>query len=178
MYPFSNDFRYHLKRVFFILYLSAIFSGCSSVFNLNSLKSKIPPRPIRVKKIHKFYKLKYYVTYSLKFPYEASSEGGKNLYVKLSEYERIVNSHVGYNISFKEKKSNQPSKFSRLIKKSRIGETLQQKKSDIQLIKGLTSNYEKWSPEWEEKTDLLISQVSIDDIKKIRKDIKRISKRL
>lgn len=178
LYLFSNEFSSHLKQVFYILFLSVIFFGCGSSISLNSIIQKLPEKPIRVKKPFKFYKFKYYITYSLKFPFKPSSKGGKGLYVTLSEYEKIVNNHVDYKKNYKKKIKNKPTILSKFNKRSFIKETIEQKNLDIILIKDLAKKYQEWGTEWDNRAESLISDISLNDVKKIKREIKEISKRL
>ena len=52
------------------------------------------------------------------------------------------------------------------------------KKFDIQTIRSITSRYEKWFLIWEEKTDLVGTELTLDEIDLIQSEIKRISKKL
>ena len=72
------------------------------------------------------------------------------------------------------KKSKQPLIFSRLAFRDKNKETIKQKNIDIQLIKSLTKDYEKWGPEWEEKAQSYAENISTKEIKSIRSEIRRI----
>ena len=60
----------------------------------------------------------------------------------------------------------------------KVNETVNEKKFDIQTIRSITSRYEKWFLIWEEKTDLVGTELTLDEIDLIQSEIKRISKKL
>ena len=72
------------------------------------------------------------------------------------------------------KKSKQPLIFSRLAFRAKDKETIKQKNIDIQLIKSLTKDYEKWGLEWEENAQSYAENISTKEIKSIRSEISRI----
>ena len=65
-----------------------------------------------------------------------------------------------------------------LSRNKKVNETVNEKKFDIQNIRSITSRYEKWFLIWEEKTDLVGTELTLDEIDLIQSEIKRISKKL
>jgi hypothetical protein len=169
-----------LKKVFFIFILAAILPSCStSLF----LKNRYFPKKVNlslIKESYQFLKIEYIkgfgpiISYKIKYPFRPSSIGSKILVFKLNEYESIIDKHIDYKNIYDTKKSNQPSIFSRLTFQTKDIETIQQKNIDIELIKSLTRNYEKWGPEWEESTQAYAENISIEEIRSIRSEIRRI----
>ena len=169
-----------MKKVFFIFILAAILPSCStSLF----LKNRYFPKKVNlslIKDSYRFLKIEYIkgfgpiISYKIKYPFRPSSIGSKILVFKLNEYESIIDKHIDYKNIYDTKKSNQPSIFSRLTFQTKDIETIQQKNIDIELIKSLTRNYEKWGPEWEESTQAYAENISIEEIRSIRSEIRRI----
>ena len=102
---------------------------------------------------------------------------------KLGEYENIVNDHVDFDN--KEKKGEDDSqnnttskKFTGFLKKKNDKETIEDKITEITIIRGLTARYETWSLQWYETADLVGNDLSLIEINEIQKELKRISKKL
>jgi len=68
--------------------------------------------------------------------------------------------------------------MSKLFKRKTDKETIEDKIAEIKIIRGLTARYETWSLQWNEKTDLVGNDLSLNDINEIQKELKRISKKL
>ena len=64
------------------------------------------------------------------------------------------------------------------LKKKEEKETIEEKIAEIKIIMGLTTRYETWSLQWNEKTDLVGNDLSLIEINEIQKELKRISKKL
>ena len=168
-----------MKKVFFVFFLLAtLFSCSSSAFLRKNLKTKnIRSKLIAPYKFLKFEHIEGFgstISYKIIYPFKPSSIGSKNLIIKLSEYENIVDQHLDYKNLYDYKKSNQPTIFSLLFSNTNTKETIEQKNIDIKIIKDLTKNYEKWGPEWEDDADNYAGDISIKDIRIIRSEIRRI----
>ena len=55
--------------------------------------------------------------------------------------------------------------------------SIEDKISDINYIRGLTQRYESWSPKWEEKVDLAKEDLTMDEIDLAQYELRRISKK-
>ena len=51
-----------------------------------------------------------------------------------------------------------------LSRNKKVNETVNEKKFDIKTIRSITSRYEKWFLIWEEKTDLVGTELTLDEI--------------
>ena len=169
-----------MKKVFFIFILAAILPSCSTSLFLKNRYSSKKVNLSLIKDSYRFLKIEYIkgfgpiISYKIKYPFRPFSIGGKILVFKLDEYESIIDKHLDYKNIYDTKKSNQPSVFSLLTFQTKDRETIQQKNIDIELIKSLTRNYEKWGPEWEENTQAYAENISIKEIRSIRSEIRRI----
>ena len=109
------------------------------------------------------------------------NESGLVLLDELQRYENIVDDHVMFELA--EEKKFYPDgkkriKLTRLIKKKKINDTIEEKILDIEEIRKLTSRYENWSLGWDNKATLVGKELSIDEIDLIKSEIKRISRKL
>ena len=108
-------------------------------------------------------------------------EPGLILLDELQRYENIVDDHVMFELAEEEKfypDSKKRLKLTRFIKKKKINDTIEEKVLDIEKIRKLTSRYENWSSEWDDKATLVGKELSIDEIDLIKSEIKRISRKL
>ena len=108
-------------------------------------------------------------------------ESGLILLDELQRYENIVDDHVMFELA--EEKKFYPDgkkmlKLTKLIKKKKINDTVEEKILDIEEIRKLTSRYENWSLGWDDKATLVGKELSIDEIDLIKSEIKRISRKL
>ena len=164
-----------------IFYLTIITSGCSTYL------STIPFEP---EKKNNYRTLKKKITNKLSFlpyidytPLIEPTQNGKTLLDELSIYENIVNDHL---IFGRGNKTNLDDKSKNPLKNINIKtlfsknpkETINEKKIDIKTIREITSRYEKWFTVWEQKTDLVGTELTIDEIDLIQNEIKRISRKL
>ena len=164
-----------------IFYLTIITSGCSTYL------STIPFEP---EKKNNYRTLKKKITNKLSFlpyidytPLIEPTQNGKTLLDELSIYENIVNDHL---IFGRGNKNNLDDKSKNPLKNINIKtlfsknpkETINEKKIDIKTIREITSRYEKWFTVWEQKTDLVGTELTIDEIDLIQNEIKRISRKL
>jgi len=108
-------------------------------------------------------------------------EPGLSLLDELQRYENIVDDHVMFELA-EEKKfypdGKKSPKLTRLIKRKKINDTIEEKIFDIEEIRKLTSRYENWSLGWDDKATLVGKELSIDEIDLIKSEIKRISRKL
>tara|TARA_Y100001970_G_scaffold188112_1_gene228804 strand:+ start:248 stop:760 length:513 start_codon:yes stop_codon:yes gene_type:complete len=164
-----------------IFYLTIITSGCSTYL------STIPFEP---EKKNNYRTLKKKITNKLSFlpyidytPLIEPTENGKTLLDELSIYENIVNDHLIFGRGNKnnlDDKSKNPLKYIdiKTLFSKNPKETINEKKIDIKTIREITSRYEKWFTVWEQKTDLVGTELTIDEIDLIQNEIKRISRKL
>ena len=173
-----------MKKIFLLFLLATILNSCSSTL---FVKTKWTPKNIRsrlTENSYRFLKIDYIadfgpiVYYKLKYPFRPFSIGSKKLILKLGEYEGIVDQHVDYKKIYNYKKSNQPTFFSRLAFDAKNYETIQEKNIDIELIKSITKNYEKWGSEWDKNTQTYAESISMKEIRNIRSEIRRIYSKL
>ena len=106
-------------------------------------------------------------------------EPGLILLDELQSYENIVDDMF----ELAEEKKFYPDgkkrlKITRLIKRKKINDTIEEKILDIETIRKLTSRYENWSLGWDDKATLVGKELSIDEIDLIKSEIKRISRKL
>lgn len=184
MYLYSNEFINHLKQVLFILFLIAAFSGCSSPLSIMKKPTKVEKKDRFVNHSYKFYSFKHiegagiFISYKLLYPFKLSSKGGEKLSVNLNKYEDIIDTHSNFKKTLSQKKSKQPKIFSTLGNKIIEKESIKEKNIDIEIIKNLTKKYELWGPQWDKKADEVSKDISMNDIKNIRGEIKRIYRKL
>ena len=164
-----------------IFYLTIITSGCSTYL------STIPFEP---EKKNNYRTLKKKITNKLSFlpyidytPLIEPTQNGKTLLDELSIYENIVNDHLIFGRGNKnnlDDKSKNPLKYINIktLFSKNPKETINEKKIDIKTIREITSRYEKWFTVWEQKTDLVGTELTIDEIDLIQNEIKRISRKL
>ena len=170
-----------MKKILLILYLFLTFSGCGTFLKSTDPAPELSPKLSPVKKSI-LEKLSFLPFIKLKTPTE-SSPAKIELLQKLGEYESIVDDHVDFDN--KEKKGVDDSqnnttskKFTGFLKKKNDKETIEEKITEIKIIRGLTARYETWSLQWNEKTDLVGNDLSLIEINEIQKELKRISKKL
>ena len=65
----------------------------------------------------------------------------------------------------------------RFSRKRKRKDSIEEKISDINYIRGLTQRYESWSPKWEEKIDLAKEDLTMDEIDLVQYELRRISKK-
>ena len=168
-----------LKRVL-TLFCTVAISGCS-----NFLSNKIPFQSsfeFDYKIVQKRIKNKLsFLPYVHYVPISKPTENGETLLKELLVYENIVNDHLvfgrGKTLGINESSYNIFRKIN-LSRSKKVNETVNEKKFDIQNIRSITSRYEKWFLIWEEKTDLVGTELTLDEIDLIQSEIKRISKKL
>lgn len=169
-----------MKKVLFIFFLAAILPGCSASIFLKNRPATENLKLALFKDSYRFLKIEQQkgfgpiISYKIKYPFRPFSIGSKKLVLKLNEYENIVDQHIDYKKNYDIKKSKQPLIFSRLAFRAKDKETIKQKNIDIQLIKSLTKDYEKWGLEWEENAQSYAENISTKEIKSIRSEIRRI----
>jgi len=105
-----------------------------------------------------------------------------NLLNDLSLCEEIVDDHIQFKLTTKENQKSERGeeriRYIRLWKRKERYDSIENKISDINYIRGLTVRYETWSPRWNEKTDLAKTDLSLDEIDLLKYETKRLSKRL
>ena len=162
------------------LFCTVAISGCS-----NFLSNKIlfqSSFEFDYKIVQKRIKNKLsFLPYVHYVPISKPTENGETLLKELLVYENIVNDHLvfgrGKTLGINESSYNIFRKIN-LIRNKKVNETVNEKKFDIQTIRSITSRYEKWFLIWEEKTDLVGTELTLDEIDLIQSEIKRISKKL
>ena len=112
-----------------------------------------------------------------------SSPAKIELLQKLGEYENIVDDHVAFDNKDKKGEDDTQNRNGKKnstgsLKKKEEKETIEEKIAEIKIIMGLTTRYETWSLQWNEKTDLIGNDLSLIEINEIQKELKRISKKL
>ena len=65
-----------------------------------------------------------------------------------------------------------------MLLKHKRDDTIDNKISDINYIRGLTVRYEAWSPNFVKKTNLVKENISLDEIDLLKYEIKKIEKKL
>ena len=186
VYLFPSDKRNHLKHHILQLYMVIIFFNYGVLLFSQDSKTRIE----RVKKWTKrivFKKLNFlpYVEYK---PSTIPSENGKTLIKDLNIYEKITDDHVQFENKVNEELKKERGKrideiYDIMIRKRRFSrkrkrkDSIEEKISDINYIRGLTQRYESWSPKWEEKIDLAKEDLTMDEIDLVQYELRRISKK-
>jgi len=184
LYPYSNESINHLRKVLFILFLLAAFFGCGSPLSIIKEKTKVAKKDRFLNHSYKFYSFEHlegagnFITYKFIYPFKLSSGGGKKLSTNLNEYENIIDIHSNFKNTLSQKNSKQSKIFSKLGNKIIDKESIKEKNIDIEIIKNLTKKYELWGPEWDKKVDRVSDHISMNDIRSIRGEIKRIYRKL
>ena len=164
-----------------ILYLSVIFSGCGTILSFNKLDPALSPKLTPTKKSI-LEKLSFLPFIKSKTP-TVSSHAKIELLQKLGEYESIVDDHVAFDNKDKKDEDDIQNKTGKensigFLKKKEVKETIEEKISEIKIIRGLTTRYETWSLQWYETADLVGNDLSLIEINELQKELKRISKKL
>ena len=162
------------------LFCTVALSGCS-----NFLSNTIPSHSslkFDYKIVQKRIKNKLsFIPYVNYIPISKPTENGEILLKELLVYENIVNDHLvfgrGKTLGIDESSFNIFKKIN-LSQNKKVNETVNEKKFDIKTVRSITSRYEKWFLIWEEKTDLVGTELTLDEIDLIQSEIKRISKKL
>ncbi len=170
-----------MKKILLILYLFLIFSGCGTFLKSTKPAPELFPKLFTIKKSI-LEKLSFLPFINLKTQTE-SSPAKIELLQKLKEYENIVNDHVDFDNKDKKDEDdihnrNRKENSIGYLKKKEEKETIEEKITEIKIIIGLTARYEKWYLQWNEKTDLVKNDLSLIEINEIKKELKRISKKL
>ena len=170
-----------MKKILLILYLFLIFSGCGTFLKSTKPVPELSSKQSTAKKSI-LEKLSFLPFIKLKIPTE-SSPAKIDLLQKLGEYESIVDDHVTFDNKDKKGEDdiqNGPGKENSIgfLKKKEVKETIEEKISEIKIIRGLTTRYETWSLQWYETADLVGNDLSLIEINEIQKELKRISKKL
>ena len=186
VYLFPSDKRNHLKHNILQLYMAIIFfSYGGSLFSQDS--------KIRIEKVKKWTKrtvLKKlnFLPYLEYKPSIIHSENGKTLLKDLTIYENITDDHVQFENKVNEQLKKERGKrfdeiYDIMIRKRRFSrkrkrkDSIDEKISDINYIRGLTQRYDSWSPKWEEKVDLAKEDLTMDEIDLVQYELRRISKK-
>jgi len=186
VYLFHIDRENHLKHSILQLYTVIIFFSYGGPLSSQDSKTRLEI----VKKWTKrtvFKKLNFlpYVEYK---PLIMPSNNAKTLMKDLNILEKITDDHVQF-----ENKVNKDLKKERgkrideiydiMIRKRRFSrkrkrkDSIEEKISDINYIRGLTQRYESWSPKWEKKVDLAKDDLVMDEIDLVQYELRRISKK-
>ena len=170
-----------MKKLLLILYLILISSGCGTFLKSTKPTPELSPKLSPIKKfILKKLSFLPFIEYR---PSADPSPAKTELVEQLEVYEKIVDDHVQFNIDDKQgvdKELEKPRRkiMSKLFKRKTDKETIDEKIAEITIIRSLTVRYETWSLQWNEKTDLVESDLSLIEIKEIQKKLKRIYKKL
>ena len=182
VYLFQSNCGNCLKQVFFIIYATILFSGCGSY--LNSEKPS-PEKIINIKKIkNQIIKKLSFLPYINYVPSIKPTVYGTILLKELYLYEDIVDDHIQYGRVNVFEKTNVKKKglFNKIspkkLFKKKQNESIEEKISDINTIRKLTSRYEDWSLGWDAKANTVKNNLSLDEIALIQSEIKRISRKL
>ena len=178
--------RNHMNHTLLQLYLVIAFFCCG-----NSLKSQEPKGKIEIARkwvkrtVLKNLNFLPYVEYR---PSLTPSSNSEILLKELNILEEVTDDHVRFeNAVNEELKKERGNRFDeiyeilrqrrRISRKRKRKDTIEDKISDINYIRGLTKRYESWSPKWEEKVDLAKEDLTMDEIDLVQYELRRISKK-
>ncbi len=116
------------------------------------------------------------------------SKSGNILLTELKVFENIIDDHIKFEYDVNQKlileKGNRIDKMYNIITRKRKLWSKRRRKdpiediiSDINYIRGLTSRYERWGPKWDDQTDILKSDLNLDEIDLVQFEIRRLSKK-
>tara|TARA_B100001142_G_C14086898_1_gene559688 strand:+ start:48 stop:608 length:561 start_codon:yes stop_codon:yes gene_type:complete len=116
------------------------------------------------------------------------SKSGNILLTELKVFENIIDDHIKFEYDVNQKlileKGNRIDEIYNIItRKRKLWRTRRRKDpiediiSDINYIRGLTSRYERWGPKWDDQTDILKSDLNLDEIDLVQFEIRRLSKK-
>ncbi len=116
------------------------------------------------------------------------SKSGNILLTELRVFENIIDDHIKFEYDVNQKlileKGNRIDEIYNIItrkrklwKKRRRKDPIENVISDINYIRGLTSRYETWGPKWDDQSNLVKSDLNLDEIDLVQFELRRLSKK-